>query len=272
MIVACDDLLRRSEHAPIRAEILFWKGNAHDQAGAAWQGEAISCFREGISIAGMQWTIKAKLIASLGKIYSTTGDCASYDKILQEFNRIAGDRQPAVMWSGAYVWFNFGVTLDNAFRYQEAATAYEIGHALAVEFEVSDLVGPCLHNLGGVHLAVGQLPKALYCMEKAEEVLDNEEVGHKILSRRAEYFLSAGDLVSTQQLITSALTHPRIDDMTRSDVFYTWALGLQKLGRLSEAHAKGLLALDYAVQAVHYPGLHKINRFLQGLMPLPVRA
>jgi len=269
VIFACDDLLRRWEHRSIRAEILFWKGNAHDQAGAAWQGEAMSCFREGITIAGKQRTVKARLIASLGKLYSTTGDCTSYQKITQEFNRIARDRHPDVMWSGSYVWFNYGVTLDNAFRYQEAAEAYAAGHELAVEFHVTDQIGPCLHNLGGVHLALGHLPEALSYMEKAEKILADEEAGHKTLSRRAEYFLAIGDLVNTQHLITSALVHPRIDDMTRADVYFTWALGLKQLRQLSESQEKALVALDYAVRAVHYPALHKINRFLQQHMPAP---
>lgn len=264
VLYTCDCLLQRPELAHIRPELLFWKGNAHDMAGAAWQGEAISCLREGIAIARRSDPIKARLIAALGKIYSKTGDCASFEKLLPEFERLSHEQHPMFRWSGIYVWFNYGVTMDNAFRFEEAEQAYLKALQLATEMD-DEMIGPILHNLGGVYLALDRLKEAFTYMERAEELLSDDTSGHKRLSRRAEYHLASGDLISAQQLITTALLHPRIDEMTRADVHYTWALTLNRLGRPDEAQEKAMVALNFAVKAAHYPGLHKINQLLQHL-------
>lgn len=265
VVFTCDDCLHNPQYTSIRAELLFWKGSAHERAGRAWHGQAISCFREGITAATRDRPMKARLIAALGNMYSLTGDCASYEKVLREYERIARTRQSKVLTWGTWVWYNYGVTLDNAFRWQEAANAYAKASELASEFGGTAMLGQALHNLGGVQLMLGHLPEAAATMAQAEVLLPDEAAGHKKLSRRAEFFLAAGDLVSAQQMITAALIHPLIDDRTRADVYFTWAQTLRGLGRPAECHDKAMLALDFAVKAVHYAGVHKLNRFLQEL-------
>ncbi len=268
VVFTSDRLLQDPQYAHLKAEILFWKGVAHETAGRAWHGEAMSCYREGIASAGKNHAIKSRLIAAMGNLYSKNGDCASYDRMMKDFARIAKEKQPGVLFWGTYVWWNYGVTLDNAFRWQEAADAYTKAADLARAFELTGLLGRILHNLGGVQLALGQLPQAAATMAQAEALIDDETGGHKLLSRQAEYHLAAGDLVNAQQAITAALTHAKVDDMTRADVYFTWARTLEALGRPDEAHEKALLALDFAVRAVHYPGIHKVNQFLQGVKPV----
>jgi len=265
VVFTCDTYLRNPQYATVRAELLFWKGNAQERAGRAWHGEAISCFREGIAAATRDRPLKARLIAALGNMYSLTGDCASFEKVLREYERLARTKQSRILRWGAFVWYNYGVTLDNALRWQDAATAYTKAAVLAEEFGWPGILGQALHNLGGVQLLLGRLPEAAATMAQAEALLPDESAGHKKLSRRAEFFLAAGDLVSAQQMITAALVHPLVDDRTRADVYFTWAHTLRSLGRQAECQDKAMLALEFAVKAVHYTGVHKLNRFLQEL-------
>lgn len=263
VVYTCDSLLNNPQYRPLRAELLYWKGSAHELAGRAWYGEALSCFREGFALSGRNPAMRARFIAALGQIYSQMGDCTAYDRLMKEFERLARDHSAKVMSIAVYIWFNYGVTLENAFRWREASKAYSTAAQMATELEITDMLGKSLHNLSGIHLALGQLPEAAAIMAQAECLLDDDVAGHKKMSRRAEYFLAAGDLVSAQQMITSALVHPLVDNMTRADIYYTWAQTLRALGRVSEAQEKALLGLDNAVRAVHYPGIHKLNRLLQ---------
>lgn len=268
VVYSCDRLLQDPQYAHLRSDILLWKGFAHEFAGPAWHGEAMSCYREGIAAAGRNHAIKARLMAALGKLYAASGDHTSYEQMMKEFGRITRDHQPEVMRWGTFVWFNFGVALDNAFRWHDAGQAYVKAAVLAEQFELTTLLGRCLHNLGGVQLSLGQLAEAQATMLRAESLIDDETAGHKKHSRKAEYYLAADDLVNAQQMITAALTHPRVDDMTRADVYYTWARTLEALKRPTEAYEKALLALDCAVRAAHYPGVHKVNQFLQASKPV----
>lgn len=264
VIYTCDRLLAAGQPGGQKAHILFWKGNAHLRSGRAWHGEAISSFREGLAAAGRDRPIKARLIASLGRLYTMAGDVSAYQNLIGEFERIARDRHPQVQALSTYVWFNWGVVLDNAFRYGEAEQAYARAAECALQSTNTELQGSALHNLGGVRLAMGRLAEASAAMAEAEPLLGMDENGHKILSRRAQYFLACDDLTSAQQAITDALVHPSVDDFTRADLYLTWGQTLVALGRPQEAEEKALAALDYAVKAVHYQAIHKINRFLQG--------
>lgn len=264
IVFTCDRLLQDGRYSKLKPDILFWKGNAHERAGRAWQGEAIACYREGISSARNR-SIKARLMASLGKVYSETGDANTFDLLMVEFERITRRGELEVMHWGAFVWFNYGVTLDNGFRFAEASAAYTRAAEWASRTENRSLQGQSLHNLGGVLLEMGDLPQAATVMAQAEELLGDELFGHKKLSRRAEYFLRAGDLLGTQHMITAALVHPLVDDHTRADVYFTWARTLKALRHDAEAQEKALLALDFAVRAVHYPAIHRINQFLYQL-------
>lgn len=264
IVFTCDRLLKDSRFAKLKPDILFWKGNAHERAGRAWHGEAIACYREGIAAARNR-AIKARLMAALGKIYSETGDANTFDQLMAEFHRITRREEPELVHWGAFVWFNYGVTLDNCFRYAEAASAYSKAAEWAARTENHALQGQSLHNLGGVLLEMGDLPQAASVMAQAEELLGDEHYGHKKLSRRAEYFLKSGDLLATQHMITAAIVHPLLDDHTRGDLYFTWARTLKALRHDVEAQEKALLALDFAVRAVHYPTIHRVNQFLHQL-------
>lgn len=272
IVYTCDKLLLQSDPSKLRPYLLFWKGQAHESAGRAWQGEAIYCYREGIHAAGPDRPIKVRLMASLGNIFSQTGDCSAYERLLPEFTRAARTKDPEVVQWSAFVWYNYGVTLNNAFRYAEAAQAYERAAQFAGKSGNRELLGRSLHNLGGVQLESGNLAQAAATMAEAESLLDDDRVGHKMVSRRAEYFLASGDLISAQQMITEALLHPLMDDFTRADVHYTWARTLAALRRFSEASEVALVALNYAVRAVHYPCVHRVNQFLQRIGSSPASA
>jgi len=270
VVYSCDELLRDPAYGPARAQILLWKGLAKQQAGHAWYGEAISCFREGISAAGRDRPLKARLIATLSAVYALTGDCVASQALMKDYERVSREANPGVSRWGAFLWYNYGCTLDNAFRYQEAAAAFARAAALAQSVPGLEHVrGWSLHNLGGVQLALNNLPAAADAMEQAESLLlPDPSFGPKRPSRRAEYQLAAGDMESALQHITAALALPQVDDMTRADVYYTWARVLQAVGRpTAEVREKALLALDCAVKAVHYPGIDKTNRLLQQLGP-----
>lgn len=267
VVYTCSQALADPACAQMKPILLFWKGAAHDAAGRAWQGEAMSCWREGIALAGRDRPIKARLIAALGKIYGDSGDWKAYAEMMKEFERIARDGHPKVMYYGVWVWYNYGVALDNGFRWHEAAQAYAKAGDLAREHDVREYLWRSLHNLSGVHLYLGNLAEAAAAMAEADAILPDDGWAHKKLSRRAEYALAAGDLVSAQQWVTTALVHPGVDDFTRADVYYTWAATLDKLGRPGEAYEKALLALDHAVKTVHVAAMHRINVFLQQVSP-----
>jgi tetratricopeptide (TPR) repeat protein len=267
VVFTCDQLLANPSYDPLRAPILFWKGMSRLKSGHVWHGEAITCFREGIAAAGKDRPTKGRLLVALGHVYALMGDYAAFEKLIKEWERISRDREPAVMRWGAPFWYNYGCTLDNAFRYADSIKVYTRAISLG-EYVSSVMLGDCWHNLGGAYLYSGHLPEALEAMERAEALLTDETHSHKKLSRRAEYAHAAGDLVSAQQYITEALLCPQVDDMTRADVYYTWSQVLLDLGRLQEAQEKALKALDYAVKDAHLPGIHKTNAFLQRFDPL----
>lgn len=263
VLYRCEELLQDPANAPSRAILYFRRGKAHEGAGRAWHGEAISSYREGIAAASKDRALKAKLIASLSTLHSLSGDCPALESLIGEYQRMARKQQPAVLRWGVILWYNYGVALDNAFRYHGAAEAFSQAAMWAGQLDLYETLGACLHNLGGVHLARGHVAEAATAMAQAEPLLPNEHYQHKKLSRKAEFFLASGDLVSAQQMVTAALVHPLVDDMTRSDLYYTWARILQSLRRPAESIEKAMVALDCAVKAVHYPGIHKANRFLQ---------
>jgi tetratricopeptide (TPR) repeat protein len=266
VIYTCDELLQDPACKSLRSRLLYWKGSARRQSGSAWYGEAISCHREGMLAAGKDRPMRARHMAALALIYSALGDTTPYERMMQEYAAISRDRHPEVMRYGGFLWYNFGVTLDHCFRYEEAADAYRTAASLAREFAVDDLLTSCLHNLGGVQLAMGRLSQAEATIAEAEALItDDARLGAKKLNRRAELALAKQDMVSAQQWITSALIHPAADDQTKSDIFFTWAQALQALRRPQEAREKALLGLNLAVKVVDYPGIHKINVFLQQL-------
>ncbi len=264
VIFTCAELLQDGEYASKWPLILFWKGVAHLESGPAWCGEAMSCFREGIALAKKDRPIKARLMAALGAIYANSGDCAQFEPLMQEYERLARGRNAQdVRYYGAFLWHNYGTALANAFRWAEAARAFTTSTDLARAFGLNELVGRGLHDQAGAHIELGNLKEAAQAMAEADRLLPDEEWGHKKLSRQAEYALAAGDLVGAQQRVTEALLHPRVDDITNADVHFTWARVLKALNRSQEAREKALRGLDYAARAVYYPGIHKLNRLLQ---------
>jgi tetratricopeptide (TPR) repeat protein len=266
VIFQAGQLLQNPACKSSRGHILHWKARAHIGMGSPWFGEAISCLREGMAAAGKDRPLKARIMATLAFIYSRLGDCSPYPKLMNAFAAISRDRNPEVLRWGCFLWFNYGVTLDNCFRLNEAKQAYTEALALARAFHIDHMVGTCLHNLGGDQLALGQLAEAAVTIAQAEAMFGDDGLpGAKKLSRRAEYALAAGDLVSSQQWVTSALIHPGADDMTKADIYYTWAQTLLALNRPADARERALLALEHAFLAVHYPGIHKANRLLQQL-------
>jgi tetratricopeptide (TPR) repeat protein len=269
VVFTCDQLLQGSPTPTQRAHILFWKGLARQRTGPAWEGEAISAFREALACAGRDRPIRVRAMAALSKIYALSGDCSACEKLIREFETLAGNSHPDVIKWGAFLLYNYGCTLDNAFRHADAAPVFQQAAQMAERASLDAVRGHSFHNLSGVYLALGQLPEAVSAMAVADSLLPDAEWGHKKLSRQAEYCLAAGDLISLQQFVTAALLHPQVDDMTRADVYYTWAQSLSKLNRSAEAYEKALQALDYAVKDVHLPGIHKINQFLRQHAPKP---
>lgn len=263
----CEQFLRNPAQTADRAAILWFKGSAHFNSGRAWWGEAVSSWREGLDAAGKNRQAKARIITSLSVIYTELGDCTACEQMIHEFERAARGQNGAVKRLGAYVWFNYGCALDNAFRWNEATEALQKALETARAFGVTHIHGQSLHNLGGVYLCLGNLDAARAAMAQAEAIMPDDTFGHKKLSRRAEYYLAVGDLHSTLHWITEALIHPGTDDMTRADVYYTWAQALAQLDHPHEAQEKALLSLDYAVKSVHYPGIHKTNALLQRFGP-----
>jgi tetratricopeptide (TPR) repeat protein len=263
----CDQLLQDPALAPLRASLLFWKGMARQAIGPAWYGQAMSYLREALALARRDRPLKARIIGALGKLHALAGDCPPFDKLMEEFARISADNDPNVMRYGSFVWFNYGCTLDNAFRYGDAVPAFTRAAELAEQYNQPRVQGLSFHNLSGAHLCLGNLTEALAAMTRAEALITTEDWKHKQLSRRAEYALTAGNTMEAQQLITEALLHPHVDDMTRADVYYTWARTLVQLGRPQEAADKALRALDFAMKDVHFPCIHKANRLLQQLNP-----
>jgi tetratricopeptide (TPR) repeat protein len=267
VVFTCDQLLQESPTPTQRAHILFWKGSARQRTGPAWEGEAISSFREGMACANRDRPVKVRLMAALSRVYALSGDCAACERLVREFDTLSRGIQPEVIRWGAFLLYNYGCTLDNAFRYADAVPAFQRAALLAAQAGLTSIEGASYHNLGGVYLALGNLRETLAAMTTADALWPDEEWGHKKLSRQAEYCLATGDLVGLQQYVTAALLHPQVDDMTRADVYYTWAQALAQLSRPAEAYEKALQALDYAVKDVHLPGIHKINRFLQQHAP-----
>lgn len=268
VLVTCDQLLKDSAYKPAWSQLLYWKGIAHSGLGSNWYGEAISCLREGMRLAGKDRPLKVRHMAALGLLYSDLGDCAPFDAMLKEFKRLSRDQDPKVMRYGTFLWFNFGVALNNSFHYKEAAQAYSEAARLARQFDVPPVLGPSLHNLGGVQIILGQLEEAKALMDEAETFpVDTDDWRAKRLNRRAEYHLATGDLVSAQQEITEALLQAEADDYTKADIYYTWALTLRALGRPGEARERALQALGYALKAVHHTCMHNANHLLQQLGP-----
>lgn len=264
-IFLCDELLANPAHKALRPVLLYRKGQSHEALGHAWHGAAISCYRESYAEAGKEQPLKARLIVELGKIYCATGDWRSFEPYVQKFERMARSQEPEVVRWGPHVWYNFGCGLDTAREWDPAAEAFTKAISLADQLQNSLMEAISHHNLGGVRLDQGHLPEAEAAMTRAEAMLPPDQWGHKLSSRRAEYYLAIGDLANAQSMVTAALTHPMVDGMTRSDVTYTWARVLLALGRKQEAREKAMLALDLAVKAVHYPGIHKTTRLLQEL-------
>ena len=262
VIYHCDLYLTKPEFQQHRAFLLYAKGLAYQKSGPAWAGHAMTCFREGIAASKKDPVMKAKLIIDLGNMYCRTGDCAAYETLLSDFQRL-DQKHPRIRRLSYDLWFNYGCVLDNAFRYAEAADAFARAVSLAEELQLSEELGKSLHNLGGVHLAMGHLAETAVIMAQAEPLINDELHGHKKLSRRAEYALAAGDLISAQQWITAALLHPKVDDRTRADLHYTWARTLRALGRPEDALEVAWKGLNFAAKAVYHPGIHKLNRFVQ---------
>lgn len=262
VVYQCDELLPNPDHTALRPDILYLKGTAHVMTGHAWIGHAMSCLREGIALAGKRRPLKAKLMAALSGVHSASCDYKSSEKLMKEFARISRDKDPDVMRYGIWLWFNYGIGLDNAFLWEEAASAFHKAAELAEQFAEHDMLGSCLHNLSGSLLQLGRLEETAAIMARAEGLRPVDKFGHKIYSRRAEYHIAAGDPVHAQQWITAALIHPLVDDMTRADVYFSWARTLLALGQPQAAQERALVGLDHAVKAVHYPGIHKLNRFL----------
>lgn len=265
VIYLADRLLQGEERHRARGSILYWKAKALERSGRSWHGAALSCYREGMAAAGRDRALKARIIASLSTIYSLSGDVPALEGLVRDMAVIApaGDRKRGHI--RPFVWFNYGVALDNCFRWDEAAEAFTLAAQEARRWKEARVLGPSLHNLSGVRLAQGRVAEAAAIMAEAACHMPDKLFRHKNLSRQAEYFVAAGDLVSAQRAITEALVDPHTDDMTRADLYYTWARTLLAFDRPGESREKALQALEFAVQAVHYPGIHKVTRLLQEL-------
>jgi len=262
VIYTCEQLLANPAYDPHRAIILFWKGMSHYKAGPVWRGEAISCLREAVTAARNDRPTKARVLVALGMIYAYSGDYVAYEKMLKDWTSVARGKDPNVMKWGASFWRNYGCTLDNAMRFTEAIAAYQ--KALTLCSWAEHERGNVLHNIGGAHLYLNNLEEARAAMIQAEPLVTDEVAR---LSRRAEYALAMGDLVTGQQYIAEALLHPSADDYARTGLYYVWAQLLHKAEKPQEAREKALTALDFAVKGVQLPDIHKINMFLRRLNP-----
>jgi tetratricopeptide (TPR) repeat protein len=242
---------------------LFQKGTAYLFSGPAWHGEALTCYREGIEVTGKDRALAAQFIAGLARIFADAGDCDAFPRLVQNFERLSKGRSREVRQWGIHLWQNYGTALHNAFRFGEAAAAFTRAADLARQYGLAHLEGRCLHDLSWAQLEGGCLPEAADTMARARNLFPDAEWGHKKLNVEAEYLVATGDPSGALQRIRAALVHPRLDDTTRADLCYTSAKALFALGNPAEAKEKALLSLDYAVKAVHYPVIHKVNRFLQ---------
>lgn len=262
VIFYANELLHDQSKTHLRPTLLFWKGTAHLVSGPAWRGEALTCYREALEASGNNKPIKAQIVAGLARISSDAGDCDAFMPLIKDYERLsrAGGRSVRV-W-GIHIWQNYGTALMGAFRYAEAATAFTKAMNLARTFDIKRLEGRCAHDLSWAEVLQGHVPEARAAMERARDLFPDDEWGHKKLNVEAEFMLISGDPDGALQPIQAALAHPRADDTTRADIYYTWAKALLALGNTGEAREKALKSLDFAVKAVHYPVIHKANRFL----------
>lgn len=265
-VFQADQLLENPDYAAKRAFILCIKASALVMLGPTWDGTSMSLLREALGAVGRDKAIKARILGALGGLYGRLGDVTKYNEVIKQFLRLAPEKNPQVRRYGAFVWFNYGVALENCFRYTEAVEALETAAEIAKEFGLAMLHRLALHNIGGVQLYAGNLAAAAEAMAMVQALqVPDKEFGHKLLSRQAEYTYAIGDYVSAQQWITEALLHPSADDRTKADVHFTWAQTLLALGRPEQAREKAMTALDYAFKEKYIAGLYKFNRFLQQL-------
>jgi tetratricopeptide (TPR) repeat protein len=271
IVYTCEQQLQSGPlPAEERAEWLFWLGKVWMKSGPAEYGRAKACLKEAIPLARRHPALQAKLMTTLSALYTLTADAPAAETLLTQFRGLARSRPGAVRPLLGGILYNVGIACERVKRtraardyYREAAETIE-RHGLDPSLGApADLLGRAIHNLGGMELKLGNLTRAREAMERAEALQPDERYGHKKLSRLAEFHLVSGDLQEAQQLVTAALTHERVDDFTRADLYYTWARILSGLRREGKAREKALTALDYAVRSAHYALIHDINLFLR---------
>jgi tetratricopeptide (TPR) repeat protein len=258
-----DQALQLAELAPEYPAILYMRGTSHRRLGPAWDGPALSSFREGLRLAKNR-PLKMKFVAALAHFYAIRCDWPALERevlptLLKGKNSPNKQVQHSVVWTLFYI----GCCLDNHFRYQEARNAYEEALKLArASKEPHAALPSILLNLSGSLLYAGEYGGALVWIKEAAPLQPDD--GY-LESRWAEYFLAVGDTTTAQEWVTRILTHPKADDGVLANGHFIWAKLFRAKKDLKGAREQAHIALELAYKAVDYPLIQQITTLLRDL-------
>lgn len=259
-----------------RAEWLRLKAAALAAANACWVRRAVSCLNEGLDLVRDLAAVRARLLGSLAAVYAEDGDHRLVHRVLQRFMNLCRQHpDPEVTkWEG-HIRFNLALCYaghsDHLHRaaqtYRQALASWDSAGSNLPASKLRDVRAQALHNLSGVLLRMGDLEQARETAEQAARMLNEATAGAKISCRRAEILLAYGDAEGALALLATALEHGSLssDELTRTDILFTWARAEAHRGQKEAAHAQAVKALDLAARRGYPRLMRQILALIQDL-------
>lgn len=267
VIAECDRSLELNPSVHEQSVLLRFKARALLATGAEWEGKAIGCLKDALTLAedgSEEW---GKVLAALTAAYATLGRWSSCQRYRDAFVGLLKKQEaPSLLRFYPDVEFNLAVAFHNVERLDEAGTAYMVALDAARKSNdpyVRELIPLIYHNLSDVFQEYERHEEA-YRMIK-ENDLPDEVYGAQTRNRKAVYALYRGDLDAAALWVESGLGHPALDQKTKSALYLTKAKILKAAGQTTEAYQWALEARRLAADLPTLSETLRASLFLKEL-------
>lgn len=254
-----------------RCRILQIKARVLVAEDTRWDGPAVECLREALSLTAEESEERARVYCSYTAVNATTGNVVLCRNHRGKFVEIWQSNHPeSKMLTRLYphVEYNLALAFHEVERLDDAEEAYIL--ALGAYQRLNDpavapLIADVKHNLVDVFQEGGRHWEAKGLMDEIYPNLPDATFGAQMRNRKAIWALSKGDHTAALLWVESGLGHSACDTRTRAALMLTKARLAQASGQVSAAHDCALEAMRLAALAESARLCHRIALFINSL-------
>lgn len=243
-LTACDEALRKCRPVATRSGILQLKARSLAMTSDAWEGPALVCLKEALSLTAPdseeRGQVHATFTAAHAYLQNAPACLHHRDSFVQILTAIRSQRLATLL---PYVHFNLATAYYEQERLLDAEPIYRLAAAACHKHHNPDhdyLLRCIYHNLADVLQETDRYAEAVEGLQA--HPLPDDLFGAQIQNRYALHALHTGNLSDAFGRVETGLAHPSCDDRTRAALFLTRA-------KIALAARQIQLALAYTAEA-----------------------